>query len=102
MQHVEVPRLGVKLDLQLPAYATPTPTPNPSRTCDLHQSLWQCQILNSLSEARDQTCIQILVRFVTDETQRELLSPALNDIVEKILNNYCSVLRSGCLWTKSI
>ena len=29
----------------------------PSLICNLHHSLWQCRILNSLSEARDQTYI---------------------------------------------
>ena len=28
-----------------------------SHIWDLHHSLWQCQLLNPLSEARDQTCI---------------------------------------------
>ena len=51
--HMEVPRLGVKLELQLPVYTTATATPDPSRVCDLHHSSWQCQILNPLSEARD-------------------------------------------------
>ena len=30
---------------------------NASCVCDLHHSSWQCQILNTLSGARDQTCI---------------------------------------------
>ena len=55
LQHVEVPRLGVKLELQLQAYPTATATPDPSHICDLHYSLWQCQILNPLSEVRDPT-----------------------------------------------
>ena len=29
--------------------------PDLSHICDLHHSLWQCQILNPVSEARDQT-----------------------------------------------
>ena len=53
--HVEVPRLGVEQELQLPAYATATATPDLIRVCDLHHNLWQCQILNPLSEARDRT-----------------------------------------------
>ena len=48
-------RLGVKLELQLPAYATTTATPDPSHICNLHHSPGQCQILNPLSKARDQT-----------------------------------------------
>ena len=52
--HMEVPRLGVESELELPAYATATQ--DPSRVFDLQHSSWQCQILNPLSEARDQTC----------------------------------------------
>ena len=53
LQHMEVPRLGVELELQLPAYTTATAMPDSSRICDLHHSSWQHQILNPLSEARD-------------------------------------------------
>ena len=53
---MEVPRLGVESELQLPAYTEATATPDPSCVCDLHHSAWQRWILNSLSEARDQTC----------------------------------------------
>ena len=53
--HMEVPRQGVKWELQLPAYAIATATQDPSCVCDLHHSSWQRQILNPLSEARDQT-----------------------------------------------
>ena len=53
--HTVVPRLGVKLELQLPAYTTAIATPDLSNVCDLHHSSWQCQILNPLSEARGQT-----------------------------------------------
>ena len=54
---MEVPRLGVEAELQLPAYTIATAMCDLSHICDLHHSLWQCQILNSLSEARDQTHI---------------------------------------------
>ena len=57
MQQMEIPRLGVKLELQLPAYTTATETRYLSIVCNLHHSSWQCQILNPLGEARDQTCI---------------------------------------------
>ena len=52
---MEVPRLGVKLELQLLAYATAPAMPELSRVCDLHHSSRQCQVLNLLSEARDWT-----------------------------------------------
>ena len=52
-RHMEVPRLGVESELQLPAYTTATATWDPSHVCDLHHSSLQHQILNPLSEARD-------------------------------------------------
>ena len=56
-RHMEVPRPGVELTLQLPVYATAMATQDPSHICCLDLSLLQCQILNPLSKARDQTCI---------------------------------------------
>ena len=57
MYHMEVPRLGVKSELQLLAYTTATAMQDLSHICDLHHSSQQHQILNPLSEARDQTHI---------------------------------------------
>ena len=56
-RHMEAPRLEIKLELeqQLLAYTTATATPDPSRICNLHHSLWQCQIFNPPNEARDWT-----------------------------------------------
>ena len=51
------PSLGVESELQLPAAATATAKRDPSHFCNLHHSSQQCQILNPLSKARDQTCI---------------------------------------------
>ena len=53
--HTEIPRLGVELELQLPAYTTATWAP--SHICDLYHSSQQHWILNLLSEARDRTYI---------------------------------------------
>ena len=53
--HMQVPRLGVTWELQLPAYTTATATLDPSHVCDLHRSSQQRWILNLLSEGRDQT-----------------------------------------------
>ena len=52
-QHMEVPRVGVKSELQLLAYTTATTMWDPNYVCDLYHSSWQC----SLSEARDWTFI---------------------------------------------
>ena len=57
LQHMEVPRLGVGLELQLPAYTPATATRDLSHVCDLHHSSRQCQILKPLSKARDRTHI---------------------------------------------
>ena len=53
--HMEVPRLAVQSELQLPAYTTAIATSDLGCVCDLHHSSWQCQILNPLSEARNRT-----------------------------------------------
>ena len=52
--YMEVLGLGVELE---PQYTTAIATPDPSCICDLCHSSWQCQILNSLREARDWNCI---------------------------------------------
>ena len=54
---MDVPSLGVKLELQLLAHATATATPALSCILDLCSSMWQRRILNPLSEARDGTHI---------------------------------------------
>ena len=58
-QHMEGPRLGVESELQLLAYTTATATPRLSYVCSLHCSSWQSQILDPLSEARDQSHILV-------------------------------------------
>ena len=55
--HMEVPRLGVELELQRQAYTAATATPDLCHICYLCCGLWQCWILNPLIKARDQTCI---------------------------------------------
>ena len=75
LQHKEIPRLGVQLELQLPAYTTTTTTPDPSCICDLHHSSRQHWILNPLSKARDRTHVlmdpsQVHYCWVTTGTPR--------------------------------
>ena len=56
LQHMEVPKLEVMLELLLPACARATAVQDLSLVCDLHPSSWQHQFLNPLIEARDRTC----------------------------------------------
>ena len=64
MQHMEVPRLGVECELQLPAYTTATAMPDLSSICNLHHTSQQCQIFNPLSEARYRTWILMGTRWI--------------------------------------
>ena len=52
-QHMEVPRLGVQLELQLLACTIVTAMWDPSHVCNLYPGSQQCQFLNPLREARD-------------------------------------------------
>ena len=61
---MEVPRLGVKLELQLPAYTTATAKQDPSHVCDLHHGSQQRWTLNSLSEARDRTRVLVVTSWI--------------------------------------
>ena len=55
---MEIPGLGVDLELQLLAYTTATATAmqDLNQVSHLHHSSQQRRILNPLSEARDRTC----------------------------------------------
>ena len=44
---------GVESELQLQDYSMAPTVPDPSHICDLCHRLWQCQILNPLSKARN-------------------------------------------------
>ena len=66
---MEIPRLGVELELQLPAYTTAGQ--DPSHICKLHHSSLQCWILNPLSEARDQTYDVMVLRLVSTAPWQE-------------------------------
>ena len=73
---MEVPRLGVETELQLLSYATATATLDPSHICDLCRSLWQHQILNPPSEARDQTSNLRTLRRVLSSLSHNGNSPS--------------------------
>ena len=57
LRHMEVSRLEVESELQLPAYTTGIATQDPSLLCNLYNSSQQLQIPNPLSKAGDTTCI---------------------------------------------
>ena len=66
--HMEVPRLGVKLELKLLVYTRATTTWDLSSICDPRHSSGQHQILNPWSESRsgiESISSRILVRFLT-------------------------------------
>ena len=44
LQQIEVPRLEVESEQQLPAYTTATAMPDASHVCDLHHNSQQCQM----------------------------------------------------------
>ena len=70
-RHMEVPRLGIKLELQPLA----TAMPDPSFVCDLHHSLWQYRSLTYWARPGIEPASSgILVIFVSTEPWWELLS----------------------------
>ena len=73
LQHMEVPRLVIKLELQLPAYATVIATWDLSHICDLSHSSQQHWILNPLSEARDRTCNLVVPSWMVSAVPRREL-----------------------------
>ena len=77
---MEVPRLGVKSDLQLPACPTVTVTWDLSHICDLHCSSRQHRILNPLSESRERTRVLMDSSWVLNPLSPnswELLGPCV-------------------------
>ena len=57
-RHMEVPRLDIESELQLPAYGTATAMPGSSCIYDVYcSSLSSTGSFNALSKARDETCI---------------------------------------------
>ena len=62
--HIEVPRLGVQSELQLPASTTATARPDLNHIYKLHHSSWPHQILNPLNKAKDRTSILMDTRWL--------------------------------------
>ena len=95
---MEIPRLGVELELQLPDYTIATATQDSSLICDLQHSSGQHQILNPLSKARiEHLSSWMLVGFITTETQQELLTTML--YCSLVHNNGVCVCVCVCVYT---
>ena len=72
--HMEVPGLGVELQLPLLAYTTATATPDLSHICNLHHSSRRCQILNPLrGPGMEPMSSWILIGVISAEPQQEFL-----------------------------
>ena len=79
---MEVSRIEVQLELQLPAYTTATAMQDLSWICDLHCSSRQHQILNPMRQVKDGTRILMGTRWVLN-----LLShKGISIVVLNILN----------------
>ena len=103
-RHMEVRRLGIELELQLPAFTTAIATWDPSCVCSLHHSSQQCRILNLLSQARDQTCIlmdtsRVCYRWATTDTPTYDFFGKDLEKVDKVIIQM--PLKAGCrIWFK--
>ena len=80
--HMEVPRLVVELELQMAAYPTATGTQDPSHICSLQCSLWQCWILNPMSEVSDISWVGNLVRNKGNSEEHKFLMKILQFLKE--------------------
>ena len=107
LRHMEVPRLGVESELQLPAYTTAIAMRYPSHVFDLHHSSQQRQILNPLIKARGRTHILIdtswiRFRWAMIETPRWLFCPTswIWHSPQRAGTTESSVLTSCCVMTQ--
>ena len=70
--HMEVPRLGVESELQLPADTTAAATREPNHICNLHHSSQQCQSLSHWSRPGiEPVSSWIWIRFISAELRWE-------------------------------
>ena len=75
---MEVPRLGVKLELQLTAHTTVTAIRNLSHVCDLHHSSSNTRSLtHGARQGIEPATSWILVRLISTEPRREFLNQLL-------------------------
>ena len=95
---MEVSRLGLESELQLPACTTAMATWDLSYVWQLHHSSWQFWILNPPSEARDQTLILMDTSWIHFHcttmgmsTSQVLNSLSHNGNASSILSVFCFV-----------
>ena len=92
---MEVPRLGIKSELQLPAYTTAIAMLDLSPICDLLHSSQQCQILNRLSKARDRNLIFMDTSPVLNPLSHNRNSPV------RVLGVFLAAPEvCGCSWAR--
>ena len=92
---MEVPRLGVQWELQLPVSTTVTAPPDLSRVCDLDHSSRPRQIPDLLSEAKDRTHILMATSGVLNPMSHkgELLELFMKRIFQAVFS---------CAWLPSL
>ena len=79
---MEIPRLGVGLELLLLVYTTAIAMPDPSRVCNLHRSSRQGRILNPLSDTRDHN------RNLMIPSQIASIAPRPEHLTLLLISNY--------------
>ena len=80
LRHMEVPRLGIKSELQLPAYTTATATRDPSHICNLTIAHGNTRSLTHWKRPGiEHASSWILVRFISAEPWRELPCLSFNE-----------------------
>ena len=78
--------------------------PDPSHVCDLHHSLRQCWILNTLSEARDRTCILMdssQIRFCWATTGTSLWDVFTSFLLPQFAKGYMNWYKYPPAWVPS-
>ena len=96
VRHMEVPRLGVQSELQLPAYATATTRPDLSHVCDLHHSCGNARSLTHwVGPGFEPESSWIRVEFISAEPQWGFL-----DVEFFTLGFHCALLSDpkSCDW----
>ena len=102
VRHVEVPRLGVKLELQLLAFTTATEMSHLSHICELHH----CDagsLTHWAGPGIELSSSWILVRLVSAEPHWKLLLPYFNSLLFlSVPRNYFPTYKlewwAFCLW----